>query len=60
MSDNPKFTWGNSVAVDGDQLGSVCGVTESEDGFAYTIEYGDGSDELIAEDRLELATDTTD
>ncbi len=52
MSKDPKFTWGDSVVVDGDQAGSVCGITESENGVAYTVEFSDGSDELIAEDRL--------
>lgn len=54
MSNAPKFTWGNSVVVDGDKYGSICGITESEDRVSYTVEFADGSDMLIPENRLEL------
>ena len=58
MSNVPKFTWGNSVVVDGDKHGSICGITESENGVTYTVEFADGSDKLIPESRLELMDET--
>lgn len=60
MNANPKFTWGNSVIVDGDRRGSVCAVSGGDNGFAYTVEFADGSDELIAEDRLESVDNSND
>ena len=54
MSNSPKFTWGDSVVVDGDKYGSICGIIDSEEGVSYTVEFNDGSDKLIPESRLEL------
>ena len=53
MSIKPRFTWGDSVVVDGDRAGEVCAITETEDSFHYTVEFPDGTDELINEKRLE-------
>lgn len=53
MSATPKFTWGDSViVVDSDEVGSVCALTEREDGVFYTVEFPDGSDRLVAEKSL--------
>ena len=61
MSNKPKFTWGDEVVVTSSgERASVCGISEVDDEFAYTVEFGDGSDELIAENRLALASDATD
>ena len=55
MSTPPKFTWGDSVVVtDSDEAGSVCALTERDDGVFYTVEFPDGSDRLIAEKLLSL------
>ena len=58
MLKEPKFTWGDSVLVDGKQLGSICGISESQIGHEYTVEFRDGSDEQIAENRLQAANES--
>jgi len=57
MPKEPKLTWGESVFVDGKQLGSICAITESMKSRDYAVEFPDGSDEQIAEDRLQAASD---
>lgn len=57
MNNEPRFTWGDSVVVDDDKGGDVCAITETENGFAYTVEFGDGTDELIDEKRLKAASE---
>ena len=58
MSITPKFTWGDSVIVaDCDEVGSVCALTERDDGVFYTVEFPDGSDRLVAEESLSLLSD---
>ena len=54
MGNKPKFTWGDVVVVTflGEQA-SICGICELDDGFAYTVEFGDGTDKLINERDLE-------
>lgn len=50
----PKFTWGDSVVVTGScEAGDVCAITESDNGFSYTVEFSDGTDRELAEDSLE-------
>ncbi len=58
MSEKPKFTWGDLVSVDGEQLGSICAITELEDGYVYVVELPDGSDEEISEQRLKALPNT--
>ncbi len=54
----PEYTWGDAVIVVENQApGSVCGVTKTADGFAYTVEFIDGSDALIPEQELAPYTD---
>ena len=58
MGTTPKFTWGDSVVVaDSDEVGSVCALTEREDGVFYAVEFPDGSDRLIAEESLSPLSD---
>lgn len=57
MPKEPKFTWGDTVLVDGNHLCSLCAITESEKGYEYTVEFPDGSDEQIAESRLQVIND---
>ena len=56
MKNSPKFSWGDVVVVSATkQIGSICGFSETDDGFTYTVEFGDGSDQQIAESLLEDA-----
>ena len=53
MSTTTKYSWGDSVVVtDSKEVGSVCAMTERDDGVFYTVEFPDGSDRLIAEECL--------
>lgn len=54
FSTAPRFTWGESViVVESGRYGSVCDITGTPDGFAYTVEFADGSNELILETKLD-------
>lgn len=58
MSTSPKFSWGDSVVVvESDEVGSVCALTEREDGIFYTVELADGSDRIVAEESLTALSD---
>lgn len=58
MSTTPKYSWGDSVVVSGtEEVGSVCALTERDDGIFYTVEFPDGSDRLIAEESLSPLSD---
>ena len=57
MFREPKFTWGETVLVDGKKLGSVSAITEFQLGHQYAVEFPDGSEALVSEHRLQTASE---